>query len=81
MNLLIKLLKWYFKVYIVNIFTIIQRSSAAEACWAHNPEVDGSTPFFATFYEFLHFSMIFSITIIKYKHSGPMNIILLQSKK
>ncbi|CAK8682872.1 unnamed protein product [Clavelina lepadiformis] len=27
----------------------IQQSGAAEACWAHNPEVDGSKPSSATY--------------------------------
>ena len=30
-----------------------EQSGAAEACWAHNPEVDGSKPSSATFFTFL----------------------------
>ncbi len=26
------------------IWNVLQQSGAAEACWAHNPEVDGSKP-------------------------------------
>ncbi len=26
------------------IWSVLQQSGAAEACWAHNPEVDGSKP-------------------------------------
>ena len=31
--------------YVTRMFgTVHQQSGAAEACWAHNPEVDGSKP-------------------------------------
>ncbi|CAK8682876.1 unnamed protein product [Clavelina lepadiformis] len=29
--------------------SLSQQSGAAEACWAHNPEVDGSKPSSATY--------------------------------
>ena len=34
-----------------------QQSGAVGACWAHNPEVDGSKPFSATFF-FLNITKI-----------------------
>ena len=33
-----------------------KQSGAVEACWAHNPEVDGSKPFSAIFFVFFCFA-------------------------
>ena len=38
-------------------FVIVKQSGAAEACWAHNPEVDGSKPSSAIFRSFQCFSL------------------------
>ena len=35
---------YYFTIYPTYIVSDYQRSGAAEACWAHNPKVEGSKP-------------------------------------
>ena len=56
---------WKFKLSALFIYK--QLGGAAEACWAHNPEVGGSKPLQATlFYQLVYLLLCVLIVNIKY---------------
>ncbi|CAK8682874.1 unnamed protein product [Clavelina lepadiformis] len=50
----------------------IQQSGAAEACWAHNPEVDGSKPSSATYPAVMKASIHSVSRVAQRKRAGPI---------